>query len=108
VQALLDDLRAIVGADHLLTDGDLTAYERDWRRRYHGRSLAVALPGTVDEVAAIVRRCAQARRAGAEVSIVAQGGNTGLVGGGVPDASRTQVVLGLKRLAAVRRIDRTT
>ena len=41
--ALLDDLRRIVGAPHLLTEGDLSAYERDWRRRYHGRSLAVAL-----------------------------------------------------------------
>jgi FAD/FMN-containing dehydrogenase len=103
--ALLDDLRAIVGAAHVLVDADageaLLAYERDWRKRYRGRSLCVVLPGRADEVAAVVRRCA--REDG--VSIVPQGGNTGLVGGGVPDAARRQVVLSTKRLRAVRRID---
>ena len=98
--ALLDDLRAIVGAANVLVD-DLVAYERDWRKRYHGRALCVVRPGSADEVAAVVRRCA--REDG--VSIVPQGGNTGLVGGGVPDESRRQVVLSTKRLRAVRRID---
>ncbi len=104
--SLLDDLRAIVGAAHVLTDDDpgrdaLSVYERDWRKRYHGRALAVVLPASADEVAAVVRRCALAPG----ISIVTQGGNTGLVGGGVPDGSRTQVVLGTKRLRAVRRVD---
>ena len=58
-------------------------------------------PSSADEVAAVVRRCA--REDG--VSIVPQGGNTGLVGGGVPDESRRQVVLSTKRLRAVRRVD---
>jgi FAD/FMN-containing dehydrogenase len=92
-----------VGAAHVLTgDGDaLVAWERDWRKRYRGRSLCVVLPGSADEVAAVVRRCARADG----VSIVPQGGNTGLVGGGVPDDSRAQVVLSTKRLRAVRRVD---
>ena len=103
MDALLDDLRAIVGAAHVLTgDGDaLAAWERDWRKRYRGRSLCVVRPGSADEVAAVVRRCARADG----VSIVPQGGNTGLVGGGVPDESRTQVVLSTQRLRAVRRVD---
>ena len=103
MHALLADLRAIVGEPHVLAgDGDaLVAYERDWRKRYRGRALCVVLPGSADEVAAIVRRCA--RDGGA--SIVPQGGNTGLVGGGVPDASRTQVVLSTRRLRAIRRVD---
>jgi len=101
--SLLDDLRAIVGDAHVLAgDGDeLLGYERDWRKRYRGRARCVVLPGTADEVAAVVRRCA--REDGA--SIVPQGGNTGLVGGGVPDASRSQVVLSTRRLRALRRID---
>jgi FAD/FMN-containing dehydrogenase len=101
--SLLDDLRAIVGDSHVLCADDdaLVAFERDWRKRYRGRSLAVVLPGSADEVAAVVRRCA----AEDDVSIVPQGGNTGLVGGGVPDGSRRQVVLSTRRLRAVRRID---
>ena len=100
---LLDDLRALVGAGHVLVDdGDaLLGYERDWRKRYRGRSLAVVLPGSADEVAAVVRRCA--REDG--VTIVPQGGNTGLVGGGVPDDSRRQVLLSARRLRRVRRVD---
>ncbi|MEP6506525.1 MAG: FAD-binding oxidoreductase, partial [Betaproteobacteria bacterium] len=100
---LLADLRAIVGASHVhVADGDdLVAYERDWRKRYRGHSLAVVAPGSTAEVAAVVRRCA----AQPGVSIVTQGGNTGLVGGGVPDDSRRQVVLSTKRLRVVRRVD---
>ena len=57
-------------------------YEVDWRKRYRGRALAVVRPGSTAEVAAVVRACAAHGAA-----IVAQGGNTGLVGGSVPDAS---------------------
>jgi FAD/FMN-containing dehydrogenase len=106
---LLDALRAAVGEAHVIAGADgegadrdaLRPYERDWRGRYHGRALAVVRPASTAEVAAVVRLCAAAPG----VSVVAQGGNTGLVGGGVPDGSRTQVVLSLKRLRAVRRID---
>ena len=98
--ALLDTLRQAVGAAHVLIDGDLTAYEHDWRQRACGRALAVVRPGSTDEVAAVVRACA-ARGA----SIVPQGGNTGLAVGSVPDDSGTQVVLSLRRMDAVRAID---
>jgi FAD/FMN-containing dehydrogenase len=98
--ALLDDLRAAVGAAQVLTEGDLSAWERDWRRRWRGRALAVVRPGSTDEVAAVVQACA---RHGA--SLVPQGGNTGLVGGGVPDSSGRQVLLSLTRLNRVRLVD---
>jgi FAD/FMN-containing dehydrogenase len=84
----------------VLTDGDLSAYERDWRKRWHGKALAVVRPGNTAEVAAVVQACA---RHG--VSLVPQGGNTGLVGGGVPDATGRQVLLSLGRLNRVRGID---
>ena len=98
---LLDELRAAVGAAHLLCPPeDLSAYEQDWRKRWRGKARAVVRPGTAAEVAAVVRLCA---RHGA--SIVPQGGNTGLVGGGVPGSGGDQVVLSTRRLAAVRAID---
>ena len=98
--ALLDTLRQAVGAAHVLIDGDLTAYEQDWRQRACGRALAVVRPGSTDEVAAVVRACATRG-----ASIVPQGGNTGLAVGSVPDDSGTQVVLSLRRMDAVRAID---
>ena len=98
--SLLDTLRQAVGAAHVLTEGDLAAYEQDWRRRERGRALAVVRPGSTAEVAAVVRACAAQG-----VAIVPQGGNTGLSVGLVPDASGRQVVLSLRRLDAVRAID---
>ena len=96
----LGALRAALGAQQVLTEGDLSAYELDWRRRWQGRAGAVVRPGSAPEVAAVVRIC---REHG--VSIVPQGGNTGLVGGGVPDGSGTQVLLSLQRMHAIRAID---
>jgi FAD/FMN-containing dehydrogenase len=98
--ALIAELRAALGAAHVLTGGDLAAYELDWRKRWRGTALAVVRPGSTAEVQAVVRACAAHG-----VSIVPQGGNTGLVGGGVPDASGTQVLLSTQRLNRVRGLD---
>ena len=98
--ALLHALRQRLGADHVLCGGDLSAWELDWRRRWHGRALAVVRPADTAQVAAVLQLCAEHG-----VSVVPQGGNTGLVGGGVPDASGTQLLLSLTRLNRVREID---
>ncbi|MBX3624530.1 MAG: FAD-binding oxidoreductase [Rhizobacter sp.] len=98
--ALVNALRTVVGAANVMVDGDLSAYELDWRRRYRGKALAVVRPANATEVAAVVKLCA---RHGA--GLVPQGGNTGLVGGSVPDGSGTQVLLTLQRMNKVRAID---
>jgi FAD/FMN-containing dehydrogenase len=97
VDALLAELTAIAGAEHVLTDPDLTAgYATDWTRRFRGVALCVVRPGDPDQVAGVLLACA---RHGAPV--VPQGGNTGLVGGGVPGTGGA-VVLSARRL---RRLD---
>lgn len=102
--SLIDTLRQICGEAHVLThedlSADLSAWELDWRKRIRGRALAVVRPGSTAEVAAVVQACAASK-----TSIVPQGGNTGLVVGGVPDDSGTQIVLSLGRMQAVRAID---
>ena len=98
--SLIDSLRQLIGASHVLTEGDLSAYELDWRKRERGKALCVVRPGNTAEVAAVVKACAQAG-----VSIVPQGGNTGMVVGSTPDTSGTQVLLSLQRLNTVRSID---
>ncbi len=96
----LQALRQALGPSHVLTEGDLSAWENDWRRRWRGKAGAVLRPGSTAEVAAAVRIC---RAHG--VSMVPQGGNTGLVGGGVPDSSGTQALISLQRMRAVRTVD---
>ena len=97
---LLKTLRALLGEAHVLTEGDLSAYEQDWRKRTRGKALAVVRPGNTQQVADIVKTCAKAG-----VSIVPQGGNTGLVVGSIPDDTGTQVLLSLQRMNAIRAVD---
>ena len=93
--AVLDALRGTVGDRHVLVDPGVTAgYAVDWTGRFRGYAPAVVRPGSSEEVAAIVRVCAEAG-----VALVPQGGNTGLVGGGVP--LHGEVVLSLARLDAL-------
>ena len=58
---LLDTLRQLLGASHVLTDGDLSSYEQDWRKRSRGKALAVVRPANTEEVVASVKACANAR-----------------------------------------------
>jgi FAD/FMN-containing dehydrogenase len=97
---LLNTLRQLLGDAHVLTSGDLSAYEQDWRKRTRGHALAVVSPGSTQQVAEVVKACAKAH-----VSIVPQGGNTGLVVGSIPDDTGTQVLLSLQRMHAIRAVD---
>ena len=105
--ALLNELRHIVGSAHVFTDGDLSVWEQDWRKRSHGKALAVVRPASTDEVARLVKACAayQQSQPNSGLSIVPQGGNTGLSLGSTPDDSGRQIVLSLQRLGRVRSLD---
>ena len=101
--ALRERLAEIVGVAHVLADAaDMAPHLTDWRGRYSGEALCVVRPGTTDEVARVVAACAAAG-----VAIVPQGGNTGLVGGGIPRvaAEQAEVVVSLTRLNRIRSID---
>jgi FAD/FMN-containing dehydrogenase len=96
---LVARLTEIVGPSHCLTDPDLRAsYETDWTRRWSGEALAVVRPGSTEDVAAVLRACADAG-----VGVVPQGGNTGLVGGSVPRTG--DVVLSMRRLNGIDDLD---
>ena len=100
MNTLIEQLQRIIGQAHVLTQGNLDAFEKDWRGRIRGRALCVVRPGSTAEVAAVVKACALAG-----VSIVPQGGNTGLVVGSIPDDSGQQVLLSTQRMNQVRHID---
>lgn len=97
-----DALRAIVGPTHVLSDPDVRRpYETDWTGRFHGTAALVVRPADSDEVAEVVRTCADAG-----VAVVPQGGNTGLVGGSVPSGG--EVVVNLTRLQELGPVDEVT
>ena len=101
IDALRRALEPHLDAAAVLTDPDETErYGIDFWRQNRGTTPLVLRPRTTEDVAAIVREAA-ARGVG----LVAQSGNTGLVAGGIPDASGDLVLLSLERMAEIRHID---
>lgn len=100
--ALIDRLSELLGPKGLtMAPEDLAPWLEDWRGRYRGEAAAMLSPATREEAAEAVRLCAEAR-----VPIVPQGGNTSMVGGATPDASGRAVILSLRRMRAIRALDR--
>jgi FAD/FMN-containing dehydrogenase len=94
-------VRQAVGEDYVLTGAqDMAPFLTDWRGRFTGSAMAVVRPASVQQVAAVIKACAEHR-----VPLVPQGGRTGLVLGSVPDATGTAIVLSLSRLNKIRAVD---
>ncbi len=97
----VDKLRSIVGDKGLITDEQTKhPYLSDWRENYLGTALAVVRPASTEEVAAVVKLCAAEK-----VAIVPQGGNTGLVGGGMPHETGRDIVISLTRMNRILDVD---
>ena len=97
--ALIEDLRLIVGMANVVVDADMRlGFETDWLGRRRGAARVAVRPADTGEVAEVVKACAAAGAA-----IVPQGGNTGLVGGGVPRGG--ELVLSTRRLTALEPVD---
>lgn len=95
------ELYNIIGKPYVLTDlSDQKKYVSDWFGRESGKAIAVARPSSTKEIAEIIKLCQRHK-----VCIVPQGGNTGLVGGGLPDKSGKEFVLSLERINKIRSID---
>lgn len=98
---LISRLVDIVGQGNVLTGADdIAPYLKEPRGRWTGGTAAVVRPGSTQEVAAILKLATATGTA-----IVPQGGNTGLVGGQIPDGSGDQVILSTGRLNRIREID---
>lgn len=99
--SLLDRLKNIVGPAGWTTDEhEIAPHLVEWRGLYQGRTPLMLKPAATAEVAAIVALCQESA-----TPLVVQGGNTGLVGGGVPNDSGQEILLSLKRMNKVREVN---
>ena len=102
-QPFLDELRAIVGARHLLTGAEQTSAYRTGFRFGSGKCLAVARPGSLVEQWKLVSACAAAGKI-----VIMQAANTGLTGGSTPDGDdydRDIVIINTRRLTGIQVIE---
>jgi FAD/FMN-containing dehydrogenase len=99
---VVEQLKTVLGDGAYLTaPEDMSPYLTDRRGLFAARTALVARPGSTEQVCEVVKICAETG-----VGIVPQGGNTGLVGGSVPDDSGAELLLSLSRMNAVREVDR--
>ena len=98
---LLSSLNSVLGKTGLLTDqAAIAPHLTDWRGEWHGRAQAIARPATTDEAAETIKLCRAAH-----VPLTLQGGNTGLVGGSVPDQNKAGILLQTQRLNGPQIVD---
>jgi FAD/FMN-containing dehydrogenase len=99
--ATIAKLREVLGPGGWLdSPADREPFETDFRRLHHGSTPLVALPDSTERVAALVAFCARER-----IALVPQGGNTSYCGGATPRASGSEVVVSLRRMNRIRRVD---
>ena len=91
----LDSLSEIVEGNIVTDTDDLLAYNTDWMRRCNAKSKLVLKPDSTEQVSRILSYCNTER-----IAVVPQGGNTGLVGGGVP-IHPNEIILSLSRMNKV-------
>lgn len=97
----LSAARALLGDRGFTRDPDMVQpWLTDWRGRFTGQALALASPASTGEVAALMALCAKHG-----VPVVPQGGNSGMSGGATPDASGDALLLSLRRMNSIRRLD---
>lgn len=99
--AFIAEARALLGARGFTDDPELmTPWLSDWRGRYHGAAVGMALPRSTADVSAFVKLCG---RYG--IPIVPQGGNSGMSGGATPNPDGTSVLLSLRHMDRIRALD---
>ena len=95
---VISRLKAVLGEGGWSTDpARLAPKLLEWRDRWTGTTPLLVLPKTTAEVSAVVGVCADAG-----VAITPQGGNTGLVGGQIPQG---EILLSTERMRAIRDLD---
>ncbi|MGF6873550.1 FAD-binding oxidoreductase [Paraburkholderia sp. MM5477-R1] len=98
---LRERILEIVGPLGMITEEqDVAPYVQDARGRYRGETSLVVRPSSTQQVADVVKLCAQTG-----TPVIPQGGNTGLVGGGIPLCGKQNVLLSLQRMDRVLDID---
>lgn len=96
--AVLERLKTVAGPKGWTTDqNEIAPHLKDWRDYYKGHSPLMLKPGSTAEVSALLKLCHETG-----TTVVPQGGNTGLVGGGIPFG---QVLLSLSRMNRIRAVD---
>lgn len=96
----LGAIRELLGPKGIAPEDEVTGYLVEWRDKFKGKAALVALPANTEEVSGVLKIAHEA-----DLGVVPQGGNTGLVGGQIPSLDGSQIILNLSRMNTIRTID---
>lgn len=98
---LIEKIKKIVGDKNIIFDEkELEKYNKDWRGYYHHKSICCVTPDDVQQIQELLKYCNENN-----VKIVPQGGNTGLTGACVPSEDKKEIILNLKKLNKIIKLD---
>ena len=98
----LEKIKQVVGAKGFIEDQkEIEPHVTAWRGRFKGKSPLVVFPKTTEEVSDILKICSEAK-----IPVVPQGGNTGLVAGGIPTDKGDEIIINLSRMTKVVELDK--
>ncbi len=101
IEQLIVEAKALLGESAVITDlVHMHHYTLSMRHRYTRSAPMIALPQTTEQVAALVKLCAKHK-----IALVPQGGNTGLVDGGLPNEQGSEIIINLSRMNKIRDVD---
>lgn len=101
---LIRELIQLCGEKNIIySERLMSGYLEDWRKRYHGKALAVVFPGNTEEIQELVKFCQRE-----QIAITTQGGNTSTCGGATPLTyyTKPQIIINLKRMNKILNIDK--
>ena len=97
----LNQLKVIVGQNNYIDDPfKMDSYLSDWRDQFQGLSPLILKPSDCAMVSEILALCNKY-----QISVVPQGGNTGLVGGSIPSNTNTEIIISLEKMNQILDID---
>lgn len=98
MDALLEQITALVGAAHVLTGQDVSARRADWMSGAACRAAAIVRPASTAELSEVMKACHAAHQ-----PVVTHGGLTGLVHGA--DAAPDELVISMERMTRIEAVD---
>ena len=101
-EKIVKNLNKILNNKNIIYDNlELDKYNKDWRGFFNFKCICAIFPETKEEIEKIVLFCNKN-----DIKIIPQGGNTSLTGSSVPTKDNYEIILNLKKLNRIIKLDK--
>lgn len=94
-------LKVLEKSEYSLDQSFIKNYCEDWRKKYFGTAMLIVFPKNIKTLSKVINLCNKYK-----ICVVPQGGNTGLVGGSVPRKNKSEIIINLKNINKIRKVNK--